>query len=92
MSCISVTTKAPESCVVAVEYPRMGYVTTGKQETMEVSLARVKHNARIKTKAQELKAKLTLGLVCGSDFGAVLLCGSDGVLITVDGNYLIVRR
>lgn len=92
MSCISVTTKAPESCAVSVEYPRMGYISTGKQETMSVSLSHVKHNARVKAKAQELKGKLTLGLVCGSDFGAVLLCGSDGVLITVDGNYLIVRK
>ena len=91
MSCISVTTKAPESCVVSVEYPRMGYVATGKQETMEVDIYPKKYNIRVKAKA-ELKGKLTLGLVCGSDFGAVLLCGSDGVLITVDGNYLIVRR
>ena len=48
MSCISVTTKAPKSCAVSVEYPRMGYVAIGKQETMKVDIYPKKKPALVK--------------------------------------------
>lgn len=37
------------------------------------------------------KTNVTIGLVCGIGKGIAVLCGSDGALVTIDGNYLIVR-
>lgn len=37
-------------------------------------------------------SSITCGLVCGVDIGLPVLYASDGVLITIDGQYLIVQR
>lgn len=37
------------------------------------------------------RMEVTIGFVCGTDIGAAILHASDGALITLDGQYLIVE-
>ena len=46
----------------------------------------------IKTIYKDTGTEVLCGLVCGVDLGLPVLYASDGVLITIDGQYLIVQR
>ena len=36
--------------------------------------------------------RMSMGFICSTDVGMPVLYASDGALITIDGQYLIVRR
>ena len=91
MSCIKVHTQSSKPLGVSIVSPKSFSVTAGKQKTMDVIASSKKVDLSVNAESVDI-TRITFGLVCGSDIGATILCGSDGVLITIDGKYLIVRK
>ena len=91
MSCIRVYTQGSSPMSVATDLPKGFSVAIGGQQTADVSVRPIEKEVKVSAQGMSM-ARLTFGLMCGSDIGAAILCGSDGILITIDGKYLIVRR
>lgn len=77
---------------VSIKPPTLGTVKANVFTPMRVDMKTypVQINTTLKS-YPVTSASITIGLVCGVGIGAVMLCGSDGALVTIDGNYLIVR-
>ena len=60
-------------------------------DNSKVQINNIKHNTKIETKHKN-DTQISYGLVCGTDIGANVLYASDGALITIDGEYLIVQK
>lgn len=56
-----------------------------------INLHNIRYNSQIDIENKN-DIQVSCGLVCGVDIGANVLYSSDGVLITIDGEYLIVQR
>ena len=77
---------------VHITSPTLGKVSVNPLAPIRVST--VMYDMPIKANflpSPSNSANITVGLVCDIGKGIAVLCGSDGVLITIDGNYLIVR-
>lgn len=100
--CIAVALEGVSPGVCIVEKPAMASVFA---ENISMPLLNIAAHAKvgdvltaghevgdISASARKYETTINTGLVCGRDIGLPVLYASDGVLITIDGKYLIVRK
>ena len=71
-----------------------GFINTRliQNSQIELNVKDVNTYPNIEIDISENTIDVACGLVCGSSVGLPVLYASDGVLITIDGQYLIVRK
>ena len=86
ISCIN------DSSFIEVIGSDSGIIICDDTSDVEVSAYNALTESGIETAYCDTDTSVTCGLVCGVDIGLPVLYASDGVLITIDGQYLIVQR
>lgn len=69
-----------------------GIIICDDTSDAEVSAYNALTEANVDVIYCDTNTSITCGLVCGVDIGLPVLYASDGVLITIDRQYLIVQR
>ena len=90
MSCIAVTLSRAGGSLVSLEKASSCFMTLAREGGLLALLPRVGGADMSLSRAARMTCRMAL--VCGTNLGTMYLYASDGILITIDNGYLIVRK